>query len=103
MSQGVHVEELAYLEDLDVSYLELQPWLEKFLRRLNWRSLSDEDEFRFLTALYANMGKTSDLCAYYAMVRWMHYVGDELDDNFHQNSWLSRSKAATTLTQRSPM
>ncbi|KZL15710.1 hypothetical protein [Pseudovibrio sp. Ad37] len=84
MNQGIYVEEFTHLEDPDVSYYELQPWLEKFLLRLNWRVLSDEEEFRFLTALYATIGKTSDLHAYYAIIRWMEEVGDELDHKLNQ-------------------
>ncbi|SDR02596.1 hypothetical protein [Pseudovibrio sp. Tun.PSC04-5.I4] len=84
MNKGIYVEEFAYLEDPNANYFELQPWLEKFLRRLNWRCLSDEEESRFLTALYATIGKTSDLHAYYAIIRWMEEVGDELDDKLNQ-------------------
>ncbi len=83
MSEGVYSEEFAYLDDPKINYFEMLPIMKSFLLKLNWRPLSDEEEFRFMTALYSKIGQKDDVSAYHAICRWMDEVGQELDDEYH--------------------
>ena len=78
MSIGLYVDEFAYLESPDLNYFEMLPKLESFLTSLSWKPLNQEQEFRFLTAVYAEIGSRDDLSAYHAITRWMEDVGREL-------------------------
>ncbi|SFR39140.1 hypothetical protein [Litoreibacter janthinus] len=83
MSNGFYADEFAYLESPDLNYFEMLPKLEDFLTSLSWKPLSEEQEFRFLTAVYAEIGSRDDLSAYHAITRWMEDVGREMDESFH--------------------
>lgn len=83
MSIGFYADEFAYLASPDLNYFEMLPKLEEFLTSLSWKPLSEEQEFRFLTAVYAEIGSRDDLSAYHAIIRWMEDVGREMDENFH--------------------
>ena len=82
MNEGLYADEFAYLDDPRLNYFEMLSITEKFLTNLGWKPLSDEAEFRFLTALYAEIGKTDDVSGYYAICRWIEDVGRELDESF---------------------
>ena len=86
MSIGVYADEFATLENPDLNHVEMLSKLGGFLRSLNWKPLSEEQEFRFLTAAYAELGAKDDAMAYHAMIHWMKDVGHEMDDSFHVRS-----------------
>ena len=83
MSIGLWADEFVHLGNPDLNHLELLSRLEGFLTPLGWKPLSEELEFRFLTAAYAELGVKSDYLAYHAMVRWMEDVGHEMGESFH--------------------
>ncbi|MEP1962211.1 hypothetical protein [Tateyamaria sp.] len=82
MSIGLYADEFAYLEDPELNYFEMLPKLEDFLTSLGWKPLSNEQEFRFLTAVYAEVGSRDDHSAYHAISRWMEDVGLQMDGSF---------------------
>ena len=83
MSIGLYADEFAYLESPELNYFEMLPKLEGFLASLSWKPLSEEQEFRFLTAIYAEVGARDDHSAYHAIKLWMEDVGREMDESFH--------------------
>ena len=85
MDDGIYADEFASLDDPSLSYFEMLPILARFLQRLNWRPFDDRQEFMFLTAYCATMGRQDDVSAYYAMLRWMDDVGRGLQNNFTTN------------------
>jgi hypothetical protein len=82
MSEGYWSDEFLDLSDPEYRLPERQRPLGGFLSKLNWRPLDEEGRFRFLTALYARIGQTDDVLAYYAIIRWMDDVGGELHEHF---------------------
>ncbi|UWQ10133.1 hypothetical protein K3X41_09310 [Aliiroseovarius crassostreae] len=82
MSIGLYADEFAYLESPELNYFEMLRILEGFLASLRWKPLSEEQEFRFLTAVYAEVGARDDHAAYHAIIRWMEDVGREMDESF---------------------
>ena len=82
MNEGFYSEEFAHLDNPGLSPFQTTPVMEKFLRHLGWHPLSDEEEFRFLTALYASIGIKDDITAYHAICRWMEDVGRELNKKY---------------------
>lgn len=83
MSIGLYADEFAYLESRELNYFEMLSKLEDFLTSLGWKPPSEEQEFRFLTAVYAEVGAKDDHSAYHAISRWMEDVGREMDESFH--------------------
>lgn len=83
MNIGFYTDEFAFLENPDLNYFEMLQKLEVFLTSLGWKPLSEEQEFRFLTAAYAEIGLRGDLLAYHAIIRWMEDVGREMNESFH--------------------
>ncbi|MEY1555528.1 hypothetical protein AB3Y40_07810 [Yoonia sp. R2331] len=83
MGIGLYADEFAYLEDPELNYFEMLKILESFLAGLSWKPLGEEQEFRFLTAVYAELGVRDDNSAYDAITRWMKDVGREMDERFH--------------------
>ena len=64
MDDGIYADEFASLDDPSLSYFEMLPILARFLQRLNWRPFDDRQEFMFLTAYCATMGRQDDVSAY---------------------------------------
>jgi len=83
MSIGIYADEFSYLENPELNYFEMLSKLDDFLTSLGWKPPSEEQEFRFLTAVYAEVGARDDLSAYHAITRWMEDVGREMDEKFH--------------------
>ncbi len=83
MGIGLYADEFAYLEDPELNYFEMLKILESFLAGLSWKPLGEEQDFRFLTAVYAELGVRDDNSAYDAITRWMKDVGREMDERFH--------------------
>ena len=82
MVEVYFAEEFVSLLEPDLRTEEMMPFLDKFLKKLEWRVLSDKQAFRFLTGLYASIGKKDDVSAYYSICHWMDDVGAELSGNF---------------------
>ncbi len=82
MNIGIYADEFAYLANPELNYFEMLAKLGGFLASLSWKPLSEEQEFRFLTAAYAELGARGDHVAYYAITRWMEDVGREMDESF---------------------
>ncbi len=82
MVEGYFAEEFVSLLEPDLRIEEMMPFLDKFLKKLEWRILSEEQKFRFLTGLYASIGKKDDVSAYYSICNWMDDVGGELSEDF---------------------
>lgn len=94
MSAGFYADEFAYLDNPGLNYFEMLSKFEDFLVSLNWKPLSHEQEFRFLTAAYAEVGAKDDPSAYYALTRWMDDVGWEMDSSFHVRFVADRIEAS---------
>ncbi len=82
MKEGYFAEEFVGLSELDLRIEEMKPFLDRFLKKLEWRILSEEQKLRFLTGLYASIGKTDDVSAYYSICNWMDDVGAELSGDY---------------------
>lgn len=82
MGIGLYADEFVYLENPELNYFEMLKTLECFLATLNWKPLSEEQEFSFLTAVYAEMGARDDHTANHAINRWMEDVGREMNESF---------------------
>lgn len=82
MSIGLYADQFSYLENPQLNYFEMLPKLEEFLVSLSWKPLSEEQEFRFLTAAYAELGARDDIAAYHAITRWMEDVGQQMNESF---------------------